>query len=95
MAGFSRQRNPRRLTRIKPIMHGYWPRQLPGGGQFSLLRRASCIGIMLSLGTAEPAIRPSKMKSTKVQNPLRIYTKLHRVAYYANARARKLATPHG
>ena len=33
-----------------------------------------------------------QMKSTEVQNPRRI---LHRVAYYANARARKLATPHG
>ena len=32
------------------------------------------------------------MKSTEVQNPRRI---LHRVAYYANARARKLTTPHG
>ena len=32
------------------------------------------------------------MKSTEVQNPRRI---LHRVAYYANARARKLTTPYG
>ena len=31
-------------------------------------------------------------ESTEVQNPRRI---LHRVAYYANARVRKLATPHG
>ena len=30
------------------------------------------------------------MKSTEVQNPRR----MHRVAYYANARARKLTTPH-
>ena len=34
---------------------------LPGGGQFSLLRGASCIGIMqLVWGTAEPAICSSK-----------------------------------
>ena len=37
-------------------------------------------------------VKPTTMKSTEVQNPRRI---LHRVAYYANARARKMTTPHG
>ena len=45
--------NPRRIPRIKSIIRGLaTPRGvavLPGSGQLSLLRGASCIGITLSL----------------------------------------------